>query len=481
MSDIDVLVIGGGISGLAVARLLAQRGLRIEVWEKEARPGGKIATDRRSGYLTERAAAMVLNFRPEVSLFMRDFDLADSRIMRDGIANRYLVDNGRLKSVPSKIGAMIFSPLWSTKGKLRLLAEPFIPRGKCENETVSEFISRRLGREVLEKAMGPYITGPLASDPDLASALATLPRLTALEKRYGSLTMGVFVHKVLRRRTATETEAFSFQGGMSTLIESLARSDGIHFQGQRSVTELIPQANSWTIHATSPQGEHSVRAKHVVLCAPANVAATLLEPVDNELAGLLSGIEYAPVSVVHTGFPERALPRPLNGAGFLVPRREGGAVTGCSWMSSMYPDRAPEGKVLLSSYLGGACAPDAAALDEEQSTAAAIQTLRSLLRIKGDPEMVRVDRHRQGLPLYHGAYPARMRAISERLRFSPGLHLEANYRGGVSIRDRILCAYQAVERIESALATHTSSIPVRKNHHATAAPLSPATWGTTDL
>jgi oxygen-dependent protoporphyrinogen oxidase len=467
MSDIDVLVVGGGISGLAVARLLAQRGLRTEIWEKEARPGGKIATDRRCGYLTERAAAMVLNFRPEVSRFMRDFDLTDSRIMRDGVVNRYLVDQGRLLPVPSKIGAMILSPLWSTKGKLRLLAEPFVPRGKCENETVAEFVNRRLGREVLEKAMGPYLSGPLASDPDLANALATLPRLTALEKRYGSLTLGVFVHKILRRRTATVTEAFSFQGGMSTLIELLARSDGVNFRGQHSVTELNSHGNAWTIHAASPQGERSIRAKQVVLCAPADIAATLLKPMDNELAELLSGIEYAPVSVVHTGFPEQALTRPLNGAGFLIPRQEGGAVTGCSWMSSMYPDRAPTGKALLTSYLGGACAPAEATLDKEQAVNATLQTLRSLLQIKGDPDMVHVDRHQQGLPLYHGAYPARMRAINERLRFSPGLHLEANYRGGISIRDRILCAYQTVERIESALVTHTSFAPARTTHPTT--------------
>jgi oxygen-dependent protoporphyrinogen oxidase len=254
---------------------------------------------------------------------------------------------------------------------------------------------------------------------------------------------------------------------MSTLIESLARSDGVNFHGQHSVTELVPHGNAWTVHATSPQGEHSIRAKQVVLCAPANVAATLFEPLDNELAGLLSGIEYAPISVVHTGFPEQALSRPLNGAGFLVPRGEGGVVTGCSWMSSMYPGRAPKGNVLLSSYLGGACAPSAAALDEKQSVAATMRTLRSLLQIKGDPDMVRVDRHQQGLPLYYGAYPARMKAIEERLRFSPGLHLEANYRGGISIRDRILCAYQTVARIESTLVTQTSFTTGWKTQHAT--------------
>ncbi|MCP4472593.1 MAG: NAD(P)-binding protein [Gammaproteobacteria bacterium] len=134
MSQLDVLVIGGGMSGLAVARLLAQRGLRAEVWEKEARPGGKIATDQRDGYLTERAAAMVLNFRPEVSRFMRDFDLADSRIMRDGVANRYLVDQGRLLPVPSKIGAMIFSPLWSTRASYACWRNPLFRAGKAKTK-----------------------------------------------------------------------------------------------------------------------------------------------------------------------------------------------------------------------------------------------------------------------------------------------------------------------------------------------------------
>ncbi len=475
MNEIDVLVVGGGISGLAIARLLAQRGLHTELWEKAARPGGKIATDNNSGYLTEQAAAMVLNFRPEVSRFMDDFNLVNSRVMRDDVSNRYLVDHGCLRPVPSKIGEMILSPLWSTKGKLRMLAEPFIPRGGYENETVSEFVKRRLGREVLEKAMGSYVSGPLASDPDLASASATLPRLTALEKRYGSLTLGVFVHKVLRRRTATVTEAFSFRGGMSTLTESLAQEDAVHFHAQHSVTELIPRSKGWTIHATTPQGEKSIRAKQLVLCVPADIAARLLKPVDNELAGLLSGIEYVPISVVHTGFSEQAFSRPLDGAGFLIPRREGNPVTGCSWMSSIFSGRAPAGKVLLTSYLGGACVPEAAVMSKDQCSAAVMKTLQSLLQVKGDPDMVRVDRHQQGLPLYHGAYPALTGAINDRLQSSPGLHLEANYLGGISIRDRILCAYQAAERIESQLASQSSPVAGQKIHSVLTPPLSPAT------
>ncbi len=452
VNDLDVLIVGGGISGLAVARLLARRGFSVEVWEKETRPGGVIATDDGSGYLTERAAAMVLNFRPEVRQFIQDFDLSGSRVMRDGVANRYLVDDGRLRAVPSKIGNMIFSPLWSTKGKLRLLAEPFIARRGHENETVAEFVTRRLGREVLEKAMGPYVAGPLASDPYLANARAALPRLTALEKRYGSLALGVIAHKIMRRRTATETEAFSFEGGMSTLTDTLARNPGVGFRTDHAVEQLHANGDGWTIHATTPRGECSVRARQVVMSVPADVAASLLRGVDGELARLLSSIEYAPLAVVHTGFSARALSRPLDGAGFLVPAREGGVVTGCSWMSSLFPGRSPEGKALLSNYVGGARCPDAATLDDRQCTAAVMRTLRSLMQIEGDPEMVRVDRHQRGLPMYHGAYPARMGAIDDRLGALPGLHLEANYRGGISIRDRIVCAYRASERIESAFA-----------------------------
>jgi oxygen-dependent protoporphyrinogen oxidase len=476
MSDLDVLVVGGGISGLAVARLLAQRGHGVEVWEKQSRPGGVIATDVKSGYLTERAASMVLNFRPEVRRFMRDFDLAGSRIKRDGVANRYLVDGGRLRAVPSKVGSMVFSPLWSLKGKLRLLAEPFISRGGGENETVADFTIRRLGREVLDKAMGPYVTGPLASDPYLANARAALPRLTALEQRYGNLTLGVFAHKILRRKTATETEAFSFQGGMSTLTDSLARCEGVGFKADHAVVEIFANGSGWTVNATSPRGERSVRAKQVVLCVPADAAAALLCRLDSRLAGFLSGIEYAPLAVVHTGFPAQAFSRPLDGAGFLVPRGEGGVVTGCSWMSSMLPGRAPKGKALLSSYLGGACAPAAAALDDRQCTAAVMRTLRSLMRVEGDPEMVHVDRHKRGLPLYHGAYPARMRAIDDRLSSLPGLYLEANYRGGISIRDRIVCAYQVAERIDSALAEASPARMRKTGQTATTASLTPAAW-----
>jgi oxygen-dependent protoporphyrinogen oxidase len=452
MTDADVLIVGAGISGLTIGWLLASKGVSVEVWEQSDRPGGKIHTRQRSGYLLEESASMVMNFRPEVTRFFTATDMDRYKIERAQTEHRYLLKDGRLIKLPLSMVAMVKSPVWCGADKLRMLLEPFAGRGNCDRETVSEFITRRLGRSVLEHAIEPFVAGPLASNPDHANAAATLPRLTALEQRYGSITLGMLANKFLRRRTATETEAFSFEGGMKTLIEALVNTSTIRLRTGYEATELVVANRLWTaIGASSSGAEHTLRVRHVVLCTPADTAAPLVTTLDEELGNLLSGIAYAPVSVVHMGFEESAVKHNLNGTGFLVPRREQLALTGCMWSSRLFPSHAPEGKVLLTNYLGGARQPDAIAWDDDQSVAEVLKTLEPLLGIKTDPQMVSITRHPHGLPLYNGAYPDRMRAIDSRLQGLPGLSLEANYRGGVSIRDRIVCAYQIVERILSSL------------------------------
>ncbi len=451
MSDTDVLVVGGGISGLSVAWWLAQDGLRVEVWEQDGRAGGKIATDHNDGYQTERAAAMALNLGPEIGNLLKASGLGARRQTRPESGQRYLADSGRLVAVPTKFGALLNCSLWSLRGKLRMLREPLVPKGGHDEETVSEFVHRRLGSEVLEKALEPYIAGPLASDPDLANAYSVLPRLTTLERRYGSLAFGMLANRLMGRRAAVTSEAFSFPGGMTALVDALANSPDVHLRTGHAAVELHPDRNGWTVHGTSPQGECTRHAKQVVVCTPAANAAALLAPLDGELHQLLRGINYAPVSVVHTGFARAAIKHRLDGSGFLIPRGERRDPTGCLWISSLFPGRAPQDKVLLSSYLGGARRPAAADWGDDHSVAQLMKTLRPLLTIRGEPEMVRIDRHRNALPLYHGAYPARMDAIETSLRRLPGLHLAANYRGGVSVRDRITQAYSTALRIRSIL------------------------------
>ena len=449
MNKVDVLIIGGGISGLASAWWLARSGLSVEVWESDKRPGGKIMSTRQDGYLTERAASMVLNFRPEIAELVREAGLEPEKTARLPAAEacRYLLHRGRLKALPMRMGAMVASPLWSLRGKLRLLAEPFILSSGRADETVSEFIARRFGHEILEKAMEPFVAGTLAADADQASAAAVLPRLTALEQRYGSISVGILVNRLLHRRTASTTDTFSFNGGMETLVETLAKTPGINLCTGHSAEELARDGDGWQAAATASHGQRSVSAHHVIIATPATVAAALVNSSDNELAKLLRGIEYASLAVVHAGMARDAVRHPLDGTGFLAPKGESAALTGNMWMSTLFPDRAPPGKTLLTSYLGGARAPHVAEWDDKQLIDETLRTLRPLVDLKADPEMVRIDRHRQALPLYHGAYQARMQAITARLQHIHGLHLEANYRGGVSVRDRLACGHAVANRI----------------------------------
>ncbi|OGI49342.1 MAG: protoporphyrinogen oxidase [Candidatus Muproteobacteria bacterium RIFCSPHIGHO2_12_FULL_60_33] len=447
----DVLIVGGGVSGLSIAWWLAQAGLPVEVWEADARPGGKIESHRQDGYLTERAASLLMNFRPEVTEMVREAGLEEEKIGRSAIAEsrRYLWHAGRLQTLPMQLGSMIVSPIWSWRGKLRLLAEPFLPAGGHEDESVSEFIRRRLGREMLDKAMEPFIAGTLAADPDLTSASAALPRLTALERRYGSLTAGILAHRLLRRRTACRADTFSFHDGMETLIKTLAATPGVCLHTRHRLLAIERGRDGWEAVAATPLGERRIRAKELVLATPAGVSAALVQPLDVELAQLLNGIRYAPIKVVHLGFDRAAVGHALDGTGFLVPRNEGLPLTGNLWMSSLFANRAPAGKVLLTAYLGGARTPGVADWTDTRVVDETLGVLRRVLGIRGEPELVRLDHHAEALPLYHGAYQARIRAIGERLEQTPGLHLEANYRGGVSVRDRIYCARTVAGRIRA--------------------------------
>jgi oxygen-dependent protoporphyrinogen oxidase len=434
-----VLIIGGGISGLSLAWWLTQQGVQVEVWEADERVGGKIKSTQQDGYLTERAASMVMNFRPEVSDFMSGTGLENLKTPRqlEAEARRYLLHDGQLTALPMKLGKMITSPLWSLRGKLRLLAEPFIPSRYRKDESVSQFIRRRLGQEMLEKAIEPFIAGTLAADPDLASAEACLPRLTELERRYGSITAGIIVNRLLRRRTGCLTETFSFRGGMSTLIDTIAADPRITIRRGYRVTNLERDGENWQVHADTSQGERSINVAQLVLTTPAYNSARLVSPLNKELATLLEGIDYAPVSKVHLGFAREQVGHPLDGTGFLVPRQAQRTLTGNLWMSSLFPQRAPQGKVLLSAYLGGARSPQVLDWSDEQTLDSVLQQLQQLLNIKGEPDMVHIDRHAQALPLYHGAHQDRLLQINYCLQQLPGLHLEGNYAGGVSVRDRI--------------------------------------------
>jgi oxygen-dependent protoporphyrinogen oxidase len=451
MNHTEVLIIGGGISGLSTANWLAQQGIEVELWEADSRTGGKIRSHKEEGYLTEQAAGILMNFRPQVDQLINQLNLNESKSLRSKALSRHIIHKGHLTEMPMTIQGMMTSPLWSRKTKLQLATEWLIPKSKKPHESVSDFIERRFGREILEKAIDPFIAGTLASDPNLADAAAVLPRLTALESRYGSITAGILIHKLIKRRRVNNAEAFSFKGGMQQLTDRLSESPDINIRRNHKAVAIEPTKEGWSATASTFSGERTIRCKHLVLCTPADISASLMADIDQSICNHLQSIEYAPLAIVHYGFDPSQIKHPLNGSGFLIPKSERYSFNGNLWMSTLFNHRAPDGKVLMTSYMGGARRPEQVRWSDKKLHLTLQQNLEQLLGISEEAEYQRIDRHTQGLPLYHGAYQQRMVQLQKGVESWQGLHLSANYLGGVSVRERIFQGLQTAEKIKHAL------------------------------
>ena len=430
---------------------MAREGLDVLVWEASNQAGGKIRTHREGGYLTERAAGMIVNYLPVVDRMVRDLAIEGQKRSRDSGLNRYILKGGKLVNIPMRLPELLSSSLWSRRARLRLLSEPFIPRGGGDGESVATFVRRRLGDEVLATTLDPFVTGTLASDPDLAEAGAVLPRLTRLERRYGSITLGMLVAVLTQGRRVNTAETFSFDGGMGALCDRLAAAPGVGVRLGTRAVDIAPSGDRWRVTAQSPFGERQVDARRLVLCTPAHAAATLLRDVNPDLAALLREIDYGPVAAVHLGFPSTRVAQPLDGTGFLVPRHEPAAMNGCLWMSRLFPGRAPPGHTLVTSYLGGARDPGAPFRDEQVLYEQALGQIAPLLGINGEPLFARVDRHPRALPLYHGRYRLHCAAIRREAAAIGGLYLAGNYLDGVSVRERIHQGWHTARAVAGSL------------------------------
>jgi len=461
----DVIVIGGGISGLATAWNLAQKGKQVQLLEKSNRPGGLISTCHENGYTTEASASMLMNFRPEVDQFLVDSNIINKKALRlsDVGQNRFMIKDGQLVAIPMELKKIFKSRFWNVKSKLRMLSEWAIPKNTRPDESIDQFISRRFGKQFLEQAIEPFVAGTLASDTSLASADAVLPRLKTLERKYGSITAGILANKIKNKRTAANPEAFSFHGGMQTLIDQLASEKTFNLQMGSTVHSIEKNNEGWQVLVSKEDrnGKHrsiqKLQSRQLVLATPAIAAAKLTSSVDPVLSRLLTTIKYASMNVIHLGFNASQVPLKLNGTGFLVPKTEKVKLLGNLWMSSVFAQRAPEGKVLLTSYLGGCRSPETINWPEEKVVTEVLMNLQKYLNIRATPEMVRVNRHRSALPLYHHDYSAKTLSIKNQINQHRGLFVTANYLDGVSVRDRIYQAHKTANKMLAQLPESSST------------------------
>jgi protoporphyrinogen/coproporphyrinogen III oxidase len=435
------IVVGAGLSGLSAAWSLAHSGGDVIVLEASDRPGGVVRTERRGGFLLELGPNTV---RPTLPLWnlVAKLGLSGNALFADARGPRYVDFGGELHPLPMGPMALLRSRLLTASGKWRLLTEPFRRSAPTEDESVSDFVRRRLGPEAVDRLVEPFVGGVFAGSAGRLSVGAAFPRLARWEREHGSLVRGALAD---RRRTGTRAEKaprglLSFRDGLEELPRALAAALGSAFRPRAAATAVAPRpGGGWTVSVRSERLE----ADRVLLAAPAPSAAGLVSGFAPDAASALAAIPHPPLAVLHLSWPESALLRALDGFGHLVCPNPARRILGAVWSSSLFPGRAPSGRALLTVFLGGSRDPDAPSLSDDALTAIAARDLQAEGIARGDPDRVLLTRWEKAIPQYEHGHERRMAALSEAEARWPGLRFLGNYRGGVSVGDVVASGLDA--------------------------------------
>lgn len=432
---IDFAIVGAGISGLSSAWFLRQQGFSVCVVEAAGQVGGTIRSTRHDGFLIEGGPNSTLENTDALGELIRGVGLEGGLQAANPAANRrYILKQERLVQMPGNALEFLRTPLFSTRGKLRLLAEPFIGRAPAD-ESIADFVRRRLGREFLDWAIDPFISGVYAGDPERLSVRFATRKIHALEARYRSLFVGALLRLLRGGRSgpAPSGRMISFSSGMQAFPQAVARSLGDMVRVGSGVAALNRQAEGWRLILEGNSG--SIAARRVVLALPAYRAADLLQPLSAPLSEALNAIEYAPVASVALGFDRDQVGHPLDGFGFLIPGREGRKTLGTLFSSTLFPGRAPADHVLLTAFIGGARNQRVTEMNETELMAQVLAEIRPILNIQGDPMLVRVQRWRHAIPQYRLGYGELLERIRRLLGAQEGLYARANWLDGISLSD----------------------------------------------
>ncbi|OGP38374.1 MAG: protoporphyrinogen oxidase, partial [Deltaproteobacteria bacterium GWC2_66_88] len=368
-----IAIVGAGLSGLSTAHYLvkslsaAGKEAEILLLEADAVPGGKMRTIRQDGFHMEWGPNGFLTNKPHGMELVKDLGI-EGRLARssDLARKRFILSGGTLHRLPETPPAFFRSHLLSLSGRLRILWEPFAagpPAGV--DESLGEFARRRLGSEALEKLIDPMVTGIFAGDPDKMSLRSCFPVIHDLERKYGGLVRGMLGVRKERARQGAKGEMsagpggvlMSFDHGVQALTDTLAGrlEEGLHLNV--AVDRIARRGEEYVLSMSAGGDREEMSADVVVLSTPAYAAAGIVSSLDGGLSEALAAIPYSPVTVAALGYEKASMGNPLDGFGFLIPRGEKRKILGALWDSSVFPNRAPEGKALLRVMVGGVRAP----------------------------------------------------------------------------------------------------------------------------
>jgi oxygen-dependent protoporphyrinogen oxidase len=458
------VIIGGGISGLSAAYYLREKALRagvdIEVIliEKEKQFGGCIVTEKVDGFIIEGGPDCFFSEKPWALQLCEDLGLGD-RLLCTNDENRrvFILSHGRLHELPEGFMLMIptsftpflKSPLISVPGKFRMAMDLFLPRKRsAEEESLAQFVRRRLGNEALEKIAEPLVAGIHAGTPETMSLVSTFPRFIQLEEGHRSLILGMLARRRMARRFAQRqsgpkrTMFMALLDGMMELTDELkARLDERSLISDRKVTRIarlmgtrLPQN---PVYEVSMEGGETLRADCAILATPVFVTAELLQGLDGNLSEALLSIPYVSTATISLAYRRAEIHHPLDGFGFVVPRTEKRKIMASTWTSTKFSHRSPPASVLLRAFVGGAQNEHLLEMDDERIIGVVREELMDIMGIKADPILTRVYRWDKSMPQYTLGHAKKLSQLEERLLRYPGLSLMGCAYRGIGISDCI--------------------------------------------
>jgi oxygen-dependent protoporphyrinogen oxidase len=476
-----VVVIGGGITGLTTCYRLwhaAQThhlSLAVTLLEGSGRLGGVIATSADQGYILEHGPDCFISSKPWGVKLCEELGLNHQLI---GTTTQYrqsfIVRRGQLVPVPQGLYLMVpgslrsfaTSPIMSWAGKLRMALDLVLPRRRvATDESLAHFVTRRLGREALQRIAQPMVGGIYTGDPEQLSLQATMPQFLEMEQRHGSLIRAMWHNQRLARQSGNTMQGtsgpryglfVSFPQGMQTLVERLAASmpaETVRLHSRVLRVERLPETARWRIHL---HNQPCLDADAVCMALPAPHASQLVRPLHAALATALQDIPYASSAIVNVAFRRADVGHPLHGMGFVVPAVEQRTLMACSFSSVKFAGRAPQEHVLLRAFVGGALQQAHYDLTDDAMQHAVLRDLHALLGLRGDPLFIKISRHPHSMPQYHVGHVQRIARLEAMTHHLPGLVLAGNAYRGVGIPDCIQSGNTAAQVV----LTHLSTAPL---------------------
>ena len=439
-----VVIVGAGMSGMSLAWYLRnlRKDWQITVLESEDRAGGKAWTEKRDGFLIERGVNGVLDNKPATLELAAELGLTPLR-SREASRRRFIVRSGRLTDLPDSPGAFLSSSLLSLSGKLRVMKEPFIPRGDMDlDESLAAFATRRLGREAYRYLIDPMASGIYAGNPERLSLRSCFPRIHELERDYGSL-----IRAMIRLQAAAMKKKrkgpsagpggvlTSFRNGMSELADKLKDALGDSLRTGAPVETAAPSETGWQVGLKDGQG---LEATHLVISCPSHAAEGILKDSVPDFSEICRCIEYPPIAIVAFGISKGAVSNDLNGFGFLSPFVEKRRILGALWDSSVFENRAPAARHLVRCLIGGMRNRHCLMNDDGYLKDAAFKELKELCGLRKLPDFSAVFRWKEAIPQYHVGHGALIGRLKEVLDACPGLFVRCNWIGGVSLNDCVM-------------------------------------------